>query len=93
MTLPNYDLTGDPESEGGGSRNGNGNKLRDYRLERLEETTKETTRKVDDLNSSVAVIQETLKHVPTKAYILTVILTVGIPTLIGVVTIIVRLFR
>ncbi len=93
MTLPKYDLTGDPDGEGGGSRNGNGNKHRDYRLERLEETTKETTRKVDDLNSSVAVIQETLKHVPTKAYILTVILTVGIPTLIGVVTIIVRLFR
>lgn len=93
MTLTRSDFTGDPEGEGGGSRNGNGNKLGDYRLERLEETAKETTEKVDDLTSSVAVIQETLKHIPTKAYILTVILTVGVPTLIGVVVTVVRLFK
>ena len=91
MTKPEF--TGDPKGEGGGSRNGNGNKLRDYRLDSLAETAKQTTEKVDDPNSSVATIQEALKHVPTKAYILTVILTVGIPTLIGVVAIAVRLFK
>ena len=37
-------------------------------------------------------IEETLKHMPTKAYILGVILTVGVPAIIGIVTIIVRLF-
>lgn len=37
-------------------------------------------------------IEETLKHVPTKAYILTVILTVGVPTIIGIVAIVIRLF-
>ena len=93
MTLPKPDFTGDPEEEGGGSRNGNGNRLRDYRLDRVEDTANKATEKVDDLGSSVAVIQETLNHVPTKAYILTVILTVGIPTLIGVIAIIVRLFK
>ena len=37
-------------------------------------------------------IEETLKHMPTKAYILGVILTVGVPAIIGIVAIIVRLF-
>ena len=37
-------------------------------------------------------IEETLRHMPTKAYILGVILTVGVPAIIGIVTIIVRLF-
>ncbi len=37
-------------------------------------------------------IEEMLKHMPTKAYILGVILTVGVPAIIGIVTIIVRLF-
>ena len=37
-------------------------------------------------------IEETLKHMPTKAYILGVILTVGVPAIVGIVAIIVRLF-
>ena len=37
-------------------------------------------------------IEETLKHVPTKAYILGVILTVGVPTIIGIVAIAIRIF-
>ena len=36
-------------------------------------------------------IEETLKHVPTNAYILGVILTVGVPVVIGKVAIFLRL--
>ena len=38
-------------------------------------------------------IEERLEHMPTKAYILAVILTVGIPTLLGIAVILVRLFK
>ena len=95
MTLPKRELTGEPAGEGGGSSSGsgNGNRLRDFRLDRLEVSTNNTAEKVDDLRDSVVRIEETLKHVPTKTYLLTVILTLGIPTLIGVVAIVVRLFR
>ena len=95
MTSPKRELTIEPDGEGPGSSSGsdNGNRLRDYRLDRLELSTNRTAEKVDELKDSVVKIEETLKHVPTKAYILTVILTLGIPTLTGVVAIAVRLFR
>ncbi|MYA76603.1 MAG: hypothetical protein F4132_11985 [Gemmatimonadetes bacterium] len=95
MTLPKRELTSEAAGEGSGSSSGsgNGNRLRDFRLDRLEVSTNHTAEKVDDLRDSVVRIEETLKHVPTKAYILTVILTLGIPTLIGVAAIVVRLFR
>ena len=95
MTLPKRELTGEPAGEGSGSSSGsgNGNRLRDFRLDRLEVTTNATAEKVDALRDAVIKVEETLKHVPTKAYILSVILTLGIPTLIGVVAIVVRLFR
>lgn len=95
MTLPKRELPGEPAGEGGGSSSGsgNGNRFRDFRLDRLEVSTNNTAEKVDDLRDSVVRIEETLNHVPTKAYILSVMLTLGIPTLIGVVAIVVRLFR
>ena len=86
MTLPKRELTGEPAGEGSGSSSGsgNGNRLRDFRLDRLEVSTNNTAEKVDALRDAVVKVEETLKHVPTKAYILSVILTLGIPTLIGV---------
>ena len=41
MSLPKCELRGDPAGEGSGSSggSGNGNRLRDFRLDRLEETT------------------------------------------------------
>ncbi|MXZ75714.1 MAG: hypothetical protein F4207_01555 [Gemmatimonadetes bacterium] len=95
MSLPKRELTSEAAGEGSGSSSGsgNGNRLRDFRLDRLEVSTNNTAEKVDDLRDAVVKIEETLQHVPTKAYILTVILTLGIPTLIGVAAIVVRLFR
>ena len=95
MTLPKRESTSEPAGEGSGSssRSGNGNRLRDFRLDRLEVAANNTAKKVGAFGDSVVKIEETLKHVPTKAYILTVTLTLGIPTLIGVVALVVRLFR
>ncbi|MCY3772457.1 MAG: hypothetical protein OXG98_10625 [Gemmatimonadetes bacterium] len=95
MTLPKRELTGEPAGEGSGSSSGsgNGNRLRDFKLDRLEVSTNDTAVKVDDLRDAGVKMEETLKHVPDKAYMLKVILTLGIPTLIGVVAIVVRLFK
>ncbi len=66
MTLPTPDNTGDPK-QSGGSQNGNGNRLRDYRLDHLDGTTNETQQKVDTLISSVAVIEDKFSNMATKS--------------------------
>ena len=99
MAALKSESTSDPEEVGGSTRNGSWKLLIEFRLDQLEKRLDSLEEKVngisetvDDLKVKVARIQETLKHMPTKAYILTTIISVTAIFSSGIVAIILALF-